>query len=434
MKANATGVARQPPRALARLWRGSRERTSVGMARPSALQAMSSARRRARVSGRLALMTRQIAVRLYHGGHDSKELPRRLVPLELAHRCCIEDGGVAILVGVDGALLLAATLEGAHAGGMHEPIGEELAHFFRVDGAPNARRFAGREADGVALLVDAPPHAVDPSEAQRDGHGLRPRHALPAGVALVEADEQLALRFVVRLEPRSKVSRVSEECGPCGLRGLRHLRALQFANHVSDAPRQGEVCSAWGVESRQKAPAHGMSESGGRVTQRSVGWSPGVERVASFPVTPFDLAALVASVVCSSQLQRLHDATCAPAHRARGSRARRLPGRHRADASALGDRGRRRAACNGGDGASRSGGRPAARRGPAPARGRARHLVERERGGRRDRSRVADDGRERQRARALAARRNDRDAHAAGDCRRRRDRARERLRRCASGD
>ena len=53
----------------------------------------------------------------------------------------------------------------------------------------------------LRVVVDSPARAIDPPEAQRLTHRLRPREALAAGVTLVESDEKLDCAVVIGLEP-----------------------------------------------------------------------------------------------------------------------------------------------------------------------------------------------------------------------------------------
>src|SRR5439155_24816497 len=69
------------------------------------------------------------------------------------------------------------------------------------------------EPNRVPLVVDRPSHAVDPPEAQRLVHGLRPRDARRAGALLVVADQELLARVVVLLEPGAELVRRFEEGG-----------------------------------------------------------------------------------------------------------------------------------------------------------------------------------------------------------------------------
>ncbi len=57
------------------------------MLRRSAQQVINSASRFARVSGRLALMMRQRAVRFYHGGHESKNFHDARLRLNSRSEC-----------------------------------------------------------------------------------------------------------------------------------------------------------------------------------------------------------------------------------------------------------------------------------------------------------------------------------------------------------
>jgi hypothetical protein len=91
----------------------------------------------------------------------------------------IELRRLPLLVGVDRGPVVAAALEGGEAGRAHEPQLGQLAHATDVHRAPVAALLARREADRVAVVVDAPAHAVDPAEAQRLIDRLGPRDAGP---------------------------------------------------------------------------------------------------------------------------------------------------------------------------------------------------------------------------------------------------------------
>jgi hypothetical protein len=100
---------------------------------------------------------------------------------------------------------------GVEPGGRHPPLLDQLLRAPGVHRAPDAARLARREADRVAVAVDAAAHAVDPAEAQRLVHRLGPGDARQSTTLLVEADEQLAVVGVVALEPRTEVRRRGEE-------------------------------------------------------------------------------------------------------------------------------------------------------------------------------------------------------------------------------
>src|ERR1051325_6879296 len=65
----------------------------------------------------------------------------------------------AIFVGIDRRLFLVARFEGAAAGVGHEAELLQLGDALDVDRAPDAAAAARREADRVALVVDAPADA-----------------------------------------------------------------------------------------------------------------------------------------------------------------------------------------------------------------------------------------------------------------------------------
>ena len=79
----------------------------------------------------------------------------------------LELRSVALLERVDPRAILAPARERGLPGGPHPALGAELRHLGDVDLAPIARRLARCEALDVALVVDAPHHAVDPAEAER---------------------------------------------------------------------------------------------------------------------------------------------------------------------------------------------------------------------------------------------------------------------------
>src|SRR5262245_54412680 len=95
---------------------------------------------------------------------------------------------------------------------MHPSLALEDRHALRVDDAPDAAAATRSEANRVARFVDAAANAVDPPEAQGFVDRFGPGDARLARAALVEADEQLGCRLVVRFEPRAKIRRRFEEC------------------------------------------------------------------------------------------------------------------------------------------------------------------------------------------------------------------------------
>src|SRR5438045_2130440 len=95
---------------------------------------------------------------------------------------------------------------------MDAPLRDQRLHPADVDGAPDAARLAGRKADGVTAGVDTPPDPVDPAEAERLIHGLRPGNARPAGPLLVVADHEFRRMVVMLLQPRVEISGALKEC------------------------------------------------------------------------------------------------------------------------------------------------------------------------------------------------------------------------------
>src|SRR5829696_128572 len=140
-----------------------------------------------------------------------EELPRLVVCPELLLMLRAELGLVPVLVRVDPRLLRHPSLECFDPGRVHAPRTGELLHVPDVDEAPVAAGLARRKADGIALVVDPPPHSVDPAEAERLADRLGPGQRGEAGVLLVEPDHHLAFRVVVRLEPGAELMGSREE-------------------------------------------------------------------------------------------------------------------------------------------------------------------------------------------------------------------------------
>jgi hypothetical protein len=99
---------------------------------------------------------------------------------------------------------------------MHRTLLLELGDPLGVLLAPDTAWLARAEADLVAVVVDSLANAVDPAEAQGLIHGFVPVDARPAGVLLVEADEELKLAVVVRFQPPSEIGGSLEELGSHG--------------------------------------------------------------------------------------------------------------------------------------------------------------------------------------------------------------------------
>ena len=182
------------------------------MSSPWAWQSMSWARRRRRVASSFALTTFQIAVFLYPAGRASKSLAAFAFWSSRA-RYSGRQLLRALFVRIDAGAVLLAQGERCATGVGHPPFLLELPDLGDVRRAPDARRLARCETDRVARLVDPPPHAVDPAEAQRLVHRLRPGQAGPAAVASVEADQELGGRGVVLLEPAAELDRRGKKDG-----------------------------------------------------------------------------------------------------------------------------------------------------------------------------------------------------------------------------
>src|SRR4029077_19190130 len=79
---------------------------------------------------------------------------------------------------------LATLAERLQPRGAHAPPLRQLLDAADVHRAPVAGRLPRREPVHVALVVDASANAVDPPEAERLVHGLRPGDARPARTRL----------------------------------------------------------------------------------------------------------------------------------------------------------------------------------------------------------------------------------------------------------
>ena len=84
---------------------------------------------------------------------------------------------------------------------MHQAGFDERVGLFDVDRAPFGAGEARGESDGVAIIVDASAHAVNPAITQSNIERLRIGDARCAGVLLVKSDEELAFGAVVLSEP-----------------------------------------------------------------------------------------------------------------------------------------------------------------------------------------------------------------------------------------
>src|SRR5688500_6718402 len=128
--------------------------------------------------------------------------------------------GRPLLVGIATRPFLIAVLEDAPAGGPHPPCLLELRDAPDIDEAPVASGPARREADRVAVLVQALADAVDPADAEGLVHGLRPGDAGLARSPLVVPDPQLLRGRGVLFEPAPKIGRGLEESHAAGAHSL----------------------------------------------------------------------------------------------------------------------------------------------------------------------------------------------------------------------
>src|SRR5262249_54691381 len=107
----------------------------------------------------------------------------------------------ALLVGVDPVAVLLTGGEGLSPRRPHPAFSFQRFRARGVHHAPDAPRPPRRETDRVAFVAEAAADAVDPADAQRLVHRLRPGDALLIASLLVIADQELRLPLVVLLEP-----------------------------------------------------------------------------------------------------------------------------------------------------------------------------------------------------------------------------------------
>src|SRR5215216_4351614 len=88
---------------------------------------------------------------------------------------------------------------------MHTAQLGQLANALDIDCAPNAARAAWGEPVRVAVVVDAPPDAIDPPEAERLVERLLIGDRRFARVFLVEPDQQLGRLVVMRCVPLAEL-------------------------------------------------------------------------------------------------------------------------------------------------------------------------------------------------------------------------------------
>ena len=143
-----------------------------------------------------------------------KKLPRIRARAKLFLIRLAQDRRFPVLVRIDSRFLFPPRGESLQPRGTHSAQLRQLPHSPEVHGAPGAGRFARRETDLVALLIDRLTQTIDPPEAERFVHRFRPGDAGPAGIFFVEADSLLAAASVMNPEPVAEVRRGSEEKRP----------------------------------------------------------------------------------------------------------------------------------------------------------------------------------------------------------------------------
>ena len=135
----------------------------------------------------------------------------------------------------------------AVAGVRDLPFAVQLLEPGDVDAAPGAAGPSRGEPDRVALVIDASPDAVDPTDAERLVDRLGPRQAGPLGAALPVADEQLGLGRRMLGEPGPQFAGVGEKAGLLG-----HSKVSWVAGSSWSALAAGVVSRArsWPVRQR----------------------------------------------------------------------------------------------------------------------------------------------------------------------------------------
>ena len=228
-------------------------RSNCRRRRPAAESSISWASRLNLVSSRLALTTQWVAVRRYHGAWASKNSAAASCSRSRSAYSAGSSAASRALERVHAGLGLLARLECLAPGRGHQALCLQPGHLLDVHPAPVASLLPRGEALSVALRVDPVHHAVDPAEAQRLVHGLRPAHHLPAGGLLVEADPDLGLGVVVGGEPFAEAVRVEVQgllaqtgITPCFFHGrsTRLLSAISSALITVGRVSRGSITSS----------------------------------------------------------------------------------------------------------------------------------------------------------------------------------------------
>src|SRR5207248_3187990 len=173
--------------------------STTGRSRPDPVRRRLHSLRRARDQRREALRARLVALRARDPVRRRPPVPRRLrgeplpcprVLAEPRRRRAIERAP-PVLVGIDPGLRRRARPERRDPRRPHLPRLRERRNLAHVDRTPVARSLSPGEPDCVALRPETFSHRVDPPEAERLVHRLRPGETRPLRVPLVEPDPDL---------------------------------------------------------------------------------------------------------------------------------------------------------------------------------------------------------------------------------------------------
>jgi len=138
-------------------------------------------------------------------------IPRFFVCLELLRLFRGELGVLSLLEEIDAGLLWIASLERIEPCAMHSLRFSKLSDALRIHVAPDAATFSRSESNYVALGPERFANSVDPSEAKRFIHGLRPCDALAAGSLFMESDPELTFLVVILFQPLPPLRRRRKE-------------------------------------------------------------------------------------------------------------------------------------------------------------------------------------------------------------------------------
>ncbi|MNF95137.1 hypothetical protein D3C84_778750 [compost metagenome] len=104
-------------------------------------------------------------------------------------------------MGIDGGFLGPAVGECLGTGDGHAALCLQLLELGDIDHTPDGVRFTWREANAIGLVIDPPPHPINPADTKRFIDGLRPREARSTRAYLIKTNQQLGCRGRVYGQP-----------------------------------------------------------------------------------------------------------------------------------------------------------------------------------------------------------------------------------------